>query len=193
MTSQPPVIGMAVEVHTHSGVTVYVTPLTQQAMQSLVVAASALHPLPDPKPYETVIEGAFVEGDTRPARENPAYVALVNEIEMERQLFLRMALLSAAVDSPMREQIVAYYRPRTTRMMAYVSGKTDDDLWPLVLQWYVLNEAELVSVLQIAQDKAPLTEAEIREGVKFFRPAVRRPTAASGHRPQSAPDIPETE
>lgn len=193
MTPQPPIVGAAVEIHTHAGVTLHVTPLSQQAMQSLVSVAVELHPLPDPKPYETEIEGAFIEGDKRPARENPEYVALVNAIEAERQVFLRLALLAASVDAPQREQIIAYYRTRATRMMSYISGKTDDDLWPLILQWYVLNDAELVSVLQIAQDKAPLTEAEIREGVKFFRPAVRRASADGDRRPAGAPDIPASE
>jgi hypothetical protein len=149
------------------GRTVLVTPLSPFVLRAISQRANEKFPDPDPTPYEKPRPGALVPGTVIPADEDAEYVSLKKEVQMQRNLYIQAGILSMTeIEGVSREELVATYKDVLAQVRQYGNFPEDD---------YVM----------------PLTQEEIRDGMRIFRPDLQRNGAGGNHRAQSAPDIPE--
>ncbi|TXH48263.1 MAG: hypothetical protein E6Q97_25100 [Desulfurellales bacterium] len=182
-----------VEVELSSGVTVYVTPLTVFAQKALIEAAEQEFPSPDVSAYARPLPDALVEGSMIPGEENPAYQReRVKALTQQRESYIVRAVNSGVHLSPdsidalydlhadylgdLEAEGVAVPPARETALIRFVALRTG---------------ADMNIVVAALESRLPLTEGEIRDAMRIFRPALResRPGQHPGTSPaQSAAD-----
>lgn len=165
-----------------SGVTLQVTPLTVIGQQFIQEQSNLACPLPDPTPYETVIEDALIEGTKAPATDNPAYVELLKEAIIRRNFAFRMLVLEKCVQIAGKEgwQIPMMYYDQIANLGEDVyiwikaqSGEMlkqpiESDILKL-LYFFLAELKELDQIIDLCQRRLPITEGEIVEGFAYFR------------------------
>ncbi len=150
---------------TQSGVELIITPITLLTQSALQRQASERFPEPDRTPFEKPLENAFEEGDILPATENPDWQRL-NQIQMQKRLeYFQELILNVGVTVADKEKFILAYIDQYEAL--------DSDLFNLefvgILNFFVCNPSEIAEIIRIILGKLPLTEVEIRDGLKFFR------------------------
>lgn len=158
-----------VEIETDSGVILHVTPLLPTTWGLAREKARLAYPDPDPKPFEVPLPNAAIAGDMIPATENAEYLDLLNQTEKDRQRFIERFVLQNAVAIP---EGMARVKERFATRLKAIQGldpELDIDNWFVVFDHVICNNFEKSAVILAAENRMPLTEAEIAEGFRFFR------------------------
>lgn len=174
------------------GTDIYVPRFNAFMYNAIQKRAEELYPLPDPTPFQKPVPDALIEGDMTPASQNPEYQKAVVQVMLKRNQYWQDAVLSALeVRDTKREQIVAVFISSIEPMRQYVDMPEDN--FAAVMRYCVLKPAEYIEVINSARKEQPLTQEEIREGLRIFRRVIQR-DAANGHHPeQVAQGLPEVE
>jgi hypothetical protein len=187
MSDQPLPAGHVL-IETYTGVTLQVTPLTLAARQAIARAVERQWPLPDPAAYERPSEiTAF--GDDQPAMipasQHPDYIRAVEQIEARRARALQSSVLVVAVTHPQRDWLIQQHRGTVSAVRAIDETVYEDD-WAATLQLVIASEVEMLQIYGVINRQLPLTEGEVREGVTYFRLALRADELRAVDREQGA-------
>lgn len=170
-----------IEYETASGVIVHITPLSIFTIKAISSKAENEFPYPEAVNYELPLENAADPSIKLPAKENPAYRELCAEIDNQRYAWRNKAVLELACNYPAyadRASMIAEFRPRLEELRPFLEMSGDD--WQEVLQHCVFTgkqDRQAVLLLAAQADDIPLTQAEVVDGIKFFRIDLPRKTA----------------
>lgn len=165
-------------VDTYTGVTLVVTPLTLTARQLILQAVQQQWPMPDKTLYERVSDMPELGSDEPakiPAESNPGYIAAVEIIESARAKALQEAVLNVAVSHPSQDELIRHHLP-TLRKLRDLSDDVYEADWPALIQMVLASEVELMQVFAAVNRRLALTEAEIINGMRYFRLSVSETT-----------------
>lgn len=178
--------------------TVFVPRFSAFMIDAIKKRASELYPLPDPKPYEQPIDGALVPGDVLPAVQNPEYQKLLTEVMLQRNRYLQYTVMSAieipdgdSDDMIAHGEVVALYKTVLDSMRQAAAIPENDNVFALTLFYCVLKPDEYVEIVNAAIKEQPLSQEEIRNGLRIFRRDVHGHSTNGHHSEQGAPNIPE--
>lgn len=174
---QPKVIELTLD----SGIIVQLMPLSQRHIAAAINASHERYPMPDKKAFEEVItEGAIPGGVSTPAEENPDYIALVNECYANRQNYQFSALFDMGTHFPQfdrRTEIIAFFRDELDVMRKHI--ELPDDPWEATWRFCILRTTDDENnVLNALMNKLPVTEAEVLDAMRIFRPKISKSPAA---------------
>lgn len=170
----------------HSGVVLTVTPLTGFAVRALHARAAELHPEPERTPFEVEIKDALIKGTKMRAEDSPEWLALMNVVLKRRQQAQIGLLLDATLAVDNRAELIAPYLPTATAIRDALentpAGAAMVSDFITVLIGNLAEEFEVSALVRLAQGATPLTDAEIIDGWRYFRPmALRKPGRIDRH------------
>lgn len=185
-----------VAVETQALGTVLVPRLSAFMIDAIKKRATELYPLPDPEPYQQPIDGALIPGDLLPAVQNPEYQKLVMAVMLQRNRYLQYAVLSAIEipdgdDTISHGEVVALYQPVLENMRQVAIIPDNENVFALTLHYCVLKTDEYMEIVNAAIKEQPLSQEEVRDGLRIFRRDIQRAATNGDHRAESAPDLPE--
>lgn len=172
-----------VEITLDSGIRVFVAPLSRYQRNALVEAAEKLHPFPDKKQYEYALsEDVAIPGMTLPADDKdnpryPEYLALVTEANRYRNEYISTAMMNLCISYPDfpggKKQLIEYFAEWLEEQRDWLA--LPDDEWQATLRFAIIRSAsDEAQILSIAKDELPVTEAEITENLRVFRPVLSK-------------------
>jgi hypothetical protein len=176
-----------IELILDSGETVYVKPLSILHYHALVVQAEKQYPYPDPKPYEKEIDASktLEPGEVIPAAQNPAYQALCKDIDEQRKTWQYRQYILLAVEVIDQKATLERHKDRVARMRAMMT--LPEDAWEATLLYSIISSTEDYNrVLNATSGQMLVTEEEISNGWRIFRPRIQRSTPLGrGEKPES--------
>lgn len=178
---------------TMSGVVFHITPINLPTLRAIQLKAELLYPMPDPKPYQTLEENGFAEGQLTPASDNPQYIIDCKKVEADRGRWVDRAVFDYAAQMPAypsAQSLVTAFSHDLMRLRK-VAELPDDDyeavLFHIVLSGNTMtinssgewgaSQSDYVRIIQLAIQTLALTPDEVVNGIRFFRPNLpeRRP------------------
>lgn len=186
-----PVTRDVIAIDTQALGAVYVPKLSMFMRLAIMQRAEELFPLPDAKLYEQPLPDAVIEGDVLPASNNPEYKQAVAAIMLKRNQHLQNAIIASLIleDGCTHEEVVATYKPGLDQMRQYASFPDDD--FVAIIRNFILSPEEYKEIIAAATKEDPLTQEDIRAGLRIFRRDLQRDTANGDHRKTGTPDLPE--
>lgn len=166
----------AVELTLTTGVKCRVYPLAAWDNQALLGEARVKYPAPDPKEYEVLVdpEIASVPGQVHPATSNPLFIEAMQECQRQWNQHVTDGMLALCVtfnETP--DVLIERYKPMLDHKRRRLT--LPENAWAATLKHGILaDNKDVADVLAIAQGQMPLTEGEIADGVRLFRPASER-------------------
>lgn len=160
-----------------SGIRVFVIPLSRHQRNALNQAAEKLYPYPDKKQYEeTLPEDVAIPGMTLPAEENKDYQVAVREVNRQRSDYIGLALLDICVSYPDfpggKDDLMKHFAPFLEKQRDWMALPEDE--WEATLRFGILQSiADELTISRIANEETPVTEVEVNEEMRIFRPAVQ--------------------
>lgn len=152
-----------------SGVELHVQPLSPFTFRAIRQKAFEKFPDPDEGPYRLPIPNAAIEGDTMPAKDNPAYARAVHEQAARRSDYITVALLALACDpTPNKDELVKQFEDQLLALQRW-AALPEDDWEAALLHCILIGKDDPGHISDIANQNAPLTEVEIENGIRFFR------------------------
>lgn len=157
-----------------SGIDVLVKPLSPFVFQKLRSKAAELFPSPDEKAYETEPDPELmaIPGDKIPGSQNPDYQKAALTAQTAQNDWLTLAVTSLACEfSEPHDALIARFAWQLEQLSGYVD--LPPDAWEATLYYAILtSEVERQMIVAAAESKLALTEGEIAEGRRLFRPVV---------------------
>lgn len=173
--------------------TVYVPILTAFAVRAVMQRAEELYPLPDPKPFEQPLPDAVIEGDVLPASNNPEYTKAVGAVMLKRNQYLQDAIIAMLrLDGATHEEVVEAYQPDLEQLRRFGVIHSQDD-FVAIMRHLVLGIDEYKAIIQSASQTQPLSQEEIRDGMRIFRRDLQQHPTNGSRRKKGTPDLPQEE
>jgi len=157
-----------------SGEMVYVKSLSVYIRRGLKSKAEALYPYPDKGAYEILVdpEKAAIPGMTHPAEDNPEYQAVIAEIEDTRLQWYIDHLISEFCEWPAgKESLIAKYAEQVKSLSDILDIEGDE--WEATWRYCLIGDADRNNIIQAANGNLILTEGEVRDAMRIFRPVVQ--------------------
>lgn len=167
-----------VEFTLDSGEVVWVRPLSFQLRQALFEKAEKRFPYPDPVPFEkkvdperTAIPGAEM---TIPADQNPEYQTLKRKVDIERMGWITDQIILLSCEFPAgKDTLIARYAERLNALGEVID--LSGDAWADTFNYCLIgSSADRQNIINAAESNLQLTEAEVRDALRIFRPVLRR-------------------
>jgi hypothetical protein len=169
-----------------SGETVYVKPLSILHYHALVMRAEQEYPYPDPKPYEKEIDASktMEPGEVIPATQNPAYQALCKTIDEQRKTWQYRWYILLSVEVVDKAATLERHKERVEKLRAIMA--LPDGPWEATLLYSIISSTDDYNrVLSATSGQMLVTEEEISNGWRIFRPRIQRATAVGrGEKPE---------
>lgn len=173
-----------------SGIEALVTPLSAFTVKALRDRAVTVHPDPDPDDTRYRVSAEDLpDGVTLP----PGGIAGTETIEWQQDKrdaetaqseWLMFAVIDLAVDFGDRDALVAQLANEREKLARYIDLPSDE--WQATLRHCVLlSPNEAPDLFRIAAGQMALTEDEVAEGVRYFRPVLQGARRAGVARPAS--------
>lgn len=157
-----------------SGVDMRVAPLSPFVFQKLRAKAEQLFPAPDEKAYEVEPEPGLmaIPGEKIPASQNPVYRAKVEEVEAQRKDWLTLAVVTMACEfTESRESLIEHFEAKLEAMRDFID--LPEDVWEATLYYGIItSEVEREVIIAAAESRLALTEEEVADGRRLFRPQL---------------------
>lgn len=162
-----------VEFQTFSGVVALVTPLSPVTRQVIIDQAADVHPDFDKEPFLVEVPNSAVPDQKFLDDNDPEYKRLMTKLLNRRNSYITRMHIEVAVEfKESEDELLARYKKQLARLKKL--HQSDDD-WQIVLHQIILaRDSERDQILQIAMDRAPLTEGEVQDGLRIFRLNVPR-------------------
>lgn len=174
-----------IEFYLDSGQLVHVTPLSIYHLKALRDRAASLFPYPDEDEFEQPVdpERSIFPDEVIPATQNPAYQAAMREIDRQRSDWINEQCIDLTADfGATKDELIEQYAPERERLAAVMDLPEDE--WEATFNYCIIRTNEdRVMLVHAAINNILLTEEEVREGVRLFRPQIR-PTLNSGRNGQ---------
>jgi len=171
-----------------SGVVWHVKPLNLATLRAIQMKAVEKFPYPDPKPYQQPEENSFDPNQMTPASNNPVYVELCREKDVERTQWTDRTIFNYAARCPKyptREALVQAFADEL-KALREIAVLPDDDyeavLFHLVLTFNQVGEdangrytpasSDYTRIIRLAIQTVALTPDEVSAGIRFFRPQL---------------------
>jgi hypothetical protein len=156
-----------------TGDVLYVTPLSAVVLQRIVQAAEDLLPF-DETPFEEPLENSAIADDVYVDRDSPEYQAALGRNRQIRDDWMLNRLYGLAVDAEKKDDIVKAHAGLLSELHSAVGKKqSDDNAWIATLRYFVLaNPTDEKAVMQIIRGQAPLSDAEVIDGMRVFRTSL---------------------
>lgn len=179
------------EYELHSGITLTITPITAFARAGLLSQAARLVPEPDRTPYEQPVPDALEPGTLSKAEQSPEWVAKREAVEEVRWQKYVGLLLDATIKHPDREGLVEQFADTLSTLREVFKGQPAEAAfvndWVFLLLTVLANSEEVAALQKIATGATPLTDAEIRNGLAYFRSVeLQRADVRAGNNEQDA-------
>jgi len=186
-----------IELILDSGETVYVKPLSILHYHALVMRAEQEYPYPDPKPYEKEIDASktLEPGEVIPATQNPAYQVLCKAIDEQRKTWQYRQYILLSVEVVDQKATLERHQARVEKLRAMMA--LPEDAWEATLLYSIISSTDDYNrVLSATSGQMLVTEEEISNGWRIFRPRIQRAaTLGRGEKPESqsitAPESPQ--
>lgn len=136
-------------------------------------AAEKEYPMFDVEPYRKPIPHSAIEGDTFIDKDDIGYKQAMVTLSRQRHDYILDQLLDLFVDiAPphTREEVIAALEPAIARRAKVID--VDGTAWYVVLKHGLLSETEFAQIGKIFNERLPLEESEVRDGMRIFRPIV---------------------
>lgn len=172
------IVPKVVEITLDSGIRVHISPLSRYQRNALQERAEQLYPMPDKALYEEELsEAVAIPGTKIPAEENPEYRAEVALVMTARSEFTTMNMINLCLSYPDfpggKEELIRFFAIHIAQQRDMMT--LPDDEWEATLRFAVIrsvaDERDLWSVIN---ESFPITESEVSDAVRVFRPAVSR-------------------
>lgn len=155
-----------------SGIEIEIAALSLLIRNQLQLAAFQAIPLPDPKPFEQVIEGLSYAGSDQPAvipaNENPEYLALVKETREKQAAWVTEKAFGVCVQCTQKDDLIKAYAPNLAGLRTIMSDLPDDN-WQAILKAFLTTAQEYARIMQAISQALPLTDEEVRDATGYFR------------------------
>lgn len=162
-----------VEYTTFSGVTVLVTPLSVTTQVAIDNRVREELPDFDETPYHLPIPESAIEGATYLDADNPEYRQKRDELTRLRNERQRDLIFELAIDIQDVDAVLETYGERVKKLKKLL-GLKQDDAYILLHHIVLTRQTDYNTIARIFQDRAPLTEGEVRDGMKIFRADLSR-------------------
>lgn len=184
-----------VEFDLDSGETVHVRPRSFFVRRALTEKAEKLFPLPEKAAYEKEIDSSLTvfPGEKTPADQNPEYLELVRDAKARQLTWINDQFIKLVADFPAgKEKLIKKYADELKDLGEIIDLPTDE--WEATLFFCLIRtETDRNRVMQAGLDNLQLDEGEIRDGMRMFRPQLRRHGHSNGTGQQDTRSIPEAE
>jgi hypothetical protein len=156
-----------------SGVEAVVTPLSAFTIKALRDRANTLHPDPDPAADKYKVElPENVIGDVR-GEETLEWQEDRRDAVLARSEWLTFAVIELAVDFGDKDALVAQFADEREHLARFIDMPVD--ALDATLRHCVLRSpTEPAFLFNVAAGQVALSEDEVAEGVRYFRPDVAR-------------------
>lgn len=162
-----------IEIELDSGVMVHVTPLNLWVYQQLQEAAAEQFPDPDKTPYEEDLPDAATPDIKIPAEENPDYQEAIAAQHSQRVNFILEWLLRRSLKFPEGEDALRERFSGLVNDLKDIRPALDLDDWMTFVKCILVSPVEFNIINAIVQDRLPITEVEVREAYRLFRPELQ--------------------
>lgn len=167
-----------------SGVTIEVRPLSPFVLAGIRKRATELHPIPDAP--QKPVPNSVIEGDTYADTDDKTWRAAALRAQEAQGNYVGQQVIMLSVTVPDQSAIMAQFEPRLKQIAEFVD--LPDDEWQATLLYGVItSEKEVGLITRVATDRAPLTEEEVAEGVRYFRVASQSPEDRGQHAARGVP------
>lgn len=153
-----------------SGVPLLVEPLSPYTSIAISNKAWETYPNPPEEEYRLPFPESAIPNDTKPAKDNPEYVRLVNAATIKRSNFIgeKTLLLAVRPDGATVSELIERFAARR-KLLSQVIDLPDDPWLATLIHCICTGVHDADNIHQIATGKAALTEEEIADGIRFFR------------------------
>lgn len=163
-----------IEYTTFSGVVLHITPLSVASTNRIAELAEAAYPNFDDAPFQVEIPDSAIEGATFLDTENAEYKRLLAELNSNRRRHENALVVELAVEyTEPTEKLLKRFEGRIgkiRRLLNLNGDLTDEEI--LLHQIALESNKDLQNILLIIMERKSITEAEIDNGLKIFRPAL---------------------
>lgn len=167
----------AVEITMSNGQALWVWPLSYADKIRLDKVMRERYPFPNEKDFETPApEGiALVPGQMLPGKENPEYRVEFLKVQSLRNDYYTDEILRICPDAPAnttKDELIKQYE----RVVGHKTrGLNEPDAWyKTVLYGIVQTQQDAQLIVDVAQESLELGMEEIADGVRLFRPLLKR-------------------
>lgn len=180
-----------IELTLDSGETVFVKPMSIPLLYALTSKAEQLYPDPDPAPYEKRIDDSktLEPGQVIPATHNPEYQSLCKVVNERRRRWANVQAVRLCVEPiTSREEVIARYAAELDQLRTVFDDPPDD--WGKLLLYCIISSLEDYNrVIEAANGAMAVTEEEVREKWRIFRPTLQGTRPARRGRPPKSPGV----
>lgn len=161
-----------------SGEIVWVKPLSWQLRRALFEKAEKRFPYPDPAPYEKAVdpERTAVPDAAMviPADQHPEYQQLKREVDLQRQTWVTQQMILLSCEFPAgKAALLEKYKPRLEELGQVIDLSGDD--WTDIFDYCLIgSSADRQNIVNAVESSLQLTEGEVRDALRIFRPVVQR-------------------
>lgn len=171
-----------VEFDLDSGETVHVRPRSFFVRRALTEKAEKLFPLPDKAAYEKEIDPSLTvfPGEKTPADQNPEYLELVRDAKARQLTWINDQFIKLVADFPAgKEKLIKKYADELKDLGEIIDLPADE--WEATLFFCLIRtETDRNRVMQAGLDNLQLEEGEVLNGLRIFRPKLRRDGHSNG-------------
>lgn len=172
------IVPKVTEILLDSGIRVHVAPLSRYQRNALQERAEQIYPMPDKTLYEEELsEDVAIPGTKIPAEENPEYQNEVGLVLRARSEFISTHMMNLCLTYPDfpggKEELIAYFATDIAAQREIMN--LPDDPWEATLRFAIIRSvADERDTGDIIRESFPITESEVSEAIRVFRPAISR-------------------
>lgn len=178
-----------------SGETVHVRPRSFTVRRALTEKAEKLFPLPDKSEYEEEIDPSLTvfPGEKKPADQNPEYRQLLIEAQVRQTSWINDQFIKLICDFPEgKGKLIKKYTDERKMLSEVIEIPADE--WEATLFFCLIQtDDDRNNILKAGTSNLQLTEEEIRDGMRMFRPVLRGNGHTNGTGKQESRDITQAE
>lgn len=166
----------ATELILSTNLRVWVYPMNSTDFIRVMDDFEKLHPAPDKTAYERPVppEDASFEGQMLSGESNPDYIAALNVRARARKQYIIRSYLLGYVDYPdtSEEELIARYARVIKHKRRAMT--LPEDAWEATVMHALITEPEdQQMIVNVIERKMPLSEGEVTDQVRIFRPVHR--------------------
>lgn len=157
------------------GETCLVSSITMHVRRALIEKSQQLFPYPNEADFERAAdpEVSLFDDQTIPASHDKEYQRLKNKADVDRASWMNEQIILHYCQFPAgQKELIKQYAGKRKELATFIDLPEDD--WQATLFYILLSDSDRNNILHASMSNLELTEGEVREGLHYFRPKVRR-------------------